>query len=87
LFVAAKATFRLHGLSMPDNLEILLRRRDALKRAIGTGAHSVSIADYQQTFRSIAEIQAAIKDVDTDIADLQGTKITRTYRFTSQKGL
>jgi hypothetical protein len=72
---------------MPDSLDILNKRRDALKRAIGTGAHAVSVGDYHQTFRTVAEIQAAIKDVDTDIADLQGTKITRTYRFNSQKGL
>jgi len=72
---------------MPDSLAILNARRDALKRALGTGAHEVAIGDYKQTFRSVADIQAAIKDVDTDIADLQGTKITRNYRFTSQKGL
>lgn len=72
---------------MPDSLDILLCRREALKRAIGTGAHAVSVGDYHHTFRSVAEIQAAIKDVDTDIADLQGTKITRTYNLTSRKGL
>jgi len=72
---------------MPDSLEVLYCRREALKRAIGTGAHAVSVGDYHHTFRSVAEIQAAIKDVDTDIADLQGTKITRTYNLTSQKGL
>jgi hypothetical protein len=72
---------------MPDSLDILYRRREALKRALGTGAHAVSVGDYHHTFRSVAEIQAAIKDVDTDIADLQGTKITRTYNLTSQKGL
>jgi hypothetical protein len=72
---------------MAADLQTLEFRRDALKRALASGAHSVSVDTYHQTFRSVAEIQAAIKDVETDIADLQGTAIVRTYRFHSQKGI
>lgn len=72
---------------MPADLATLQGRRDALKRALASGAHSVSVADYHQTFRTVAEIQAAIKDVETDMADLQGAPIVRTYRFNTQKGI
>ncbi len=72
---------------MPADLPTLQARRDALKRALASGAHSVSCQDYHQTFRSVAEIQAAIKDVETDIADLNGTPIVRSYRFGTHKGL
>jgi hypothetical protein len=72
---------------MAADLTTLQCRREALKRAIGTGAHSVSVGEYHHTFRSVAEIQAAIKDVESDIADLNGTAITRTYRFRTEKGL
>jgi hypothetical protein len=72
---------------MPADLETLHRRRDALKRALASGAHSVQSGDYHAQFRSVTEIQAAIKDVETDIADLQGTAIVRSYRFSTEKGL
>lgn len=70
-----------------DYVSVLQGRREALKRALASGAHSVSIDTYSQTFRSVAEIQAAIKDVETDLAELGGRKITRTYRFNTSKGL
>lgn len=73
---------------MPADLPTLQSRRDALKRALASGAHSVSIDTYHQTFRTVAEIQAAIKDVETDIADLQGgPPIVRSYHFNTRKGL
>lgn len=73
---------------MPADLPTLQARRDALKRALASGAHSVSAQDYHQTFRTVSEIQAAIKDVETDIAGLQGgPPIVRTYRFGTSKGL
>lgn len=72
---------------MPADLPTLQARRDALKRALASGAHSVSAQDYHQTFRTVSEIQAAIKDVETDIAGLTGTSVLRTYRFCSGKDL
>ncbi len=69
------------------DLQVLQARREALKRALGTGASSVQVEGMHTTFRSVAEIQAAIKDVENDIAELNGTGITRTYRLSSRKGL
>ena len=72
---------------MPADLPTLQGRLDALKLAIANGRSEVSYAGRTTKYRSIAEIQAAIKNVETDIAALNGTKILRTYRFHSHKGL
>ena len=72
---------------MPADLPPLQGRLDALKSALANGRSEVSYAGRSSTFRSIAELQAAIKDVEADIAALNGTTIRRTYRFFSHKGL
>lgn len=72
---------------MPADLPTLQGRLDALKLAIANGRSEVSYAGRTTKYRSIIEIQAAIKDVEGDIAALSGTKVTRTYRFHSTKGL
>ena len=72
---------------MPADLPTLQGRLDALKTAIGNGRSEVTYAGRTTKYRSIAEIQAAIKDVETDIAALNGSKIRRTYRFSSSKDL
>ena len=72
---------------MPADLPTLQGRLDALKLAIANGRSEVNYAGRTTKYRSIAEIQAAIKDVETDIAALNGTPIRRTYRFHSSKDL
>ena len=72
---------------MPADLPTLQKRLDALKSALTNGHSEVNYAGRTHKYRSIAELQAAIKDVETDIAALNGTTIRRTYRFFSHKGL
>ena len=72
---------------MPADLPTLQGRLDALKSALTNGRSEVSYAGRTTKYRSIVELQAAIKDVETDIAALNGTTIRRTYRFFSHKGL
>ena len=72
---------------MPADLPTLQGRLDALKSALTNGKPEISYAGRTTKYRSIAELQAAIKDVETDIAALNGTTIRRTYRFFSHKGL
>ena len=72
---------------MPADLPTLQGRLDALKSALTNGKSEISYAGRSSKFRSIAELQAAIKDVETDIAALNATTIRRTYRFFSHKGL
>ena len=72
---------------MPADLPTLQGRLDALKLGLANGRQEVSYAGRTTRYRSIAEIQAAIKDVESDIAALTGTKVTRTYRFYTGKGL
>lgn len=72
---------------MAATLDQLQTRRDALKAALASGTQSVSYGNYHKTFRSVADIQAAIKDVETDIAGLTGTRFVRTFQINSRKGL
>lgn len=72
---------------MPADLPTLQGRLDGLKASIANGRLEVSYAGRTTRYRSIAEIQAAIKDVETDIAALSGSHIRRTYRFHTGKGL
>lgn len=72
---------------MPADLPTLQGRLDALKTTLGNGRLEVSYAGRVTRYRSIPELQAAIKDVETDIAALNGSSVLRTYRFHSEKGL
>jgi len=72
---------------MPADLPTLQGRLDALKTALTNGRSEVSYAGRTTKYRTIVEIQSAIKDVESDIAGLTGAPITRTYRFHSHKAL
>lgn len=72
---------------MPADLSTLQGRLDALKLAIANGKSQVSYAGRTTIYRSVAELQAAIKTVETDIAALSGSKVTRSHRFYTSKGL
>jgi hypothetical protein len=72
---------------MPADLPTLQGRLDGLKLALTNGRKEVSYAGRTTIYRDISEIQAAIKSVETDIATLTGTRVTRTHRFYTCKGL
>lgn len=72
---------------MPADLPTLQERLDALKTALTNGRSEISYAGRTTKYRSVAEIEAAIKNVETDIAKLTGGSIQRTYFFTNCKGL
>ena len=72
---------------MAATLDQLNTRLDALKAALASGTQSVSYGNYHKQFRSVADLREAIADVESDIAALSGTRVTRTFHFTSRKGL
>lgn len=72
---------------MPADLPTLQARLDALKTTLGNGRLEVSYAGRTTRYRSVPELKAAIKDVETDIAALTGGSVLRTYRFYNGKDL
>lgn len=69
------------------DLPTLQARLENLKVALASGYLTVDYNGRHVTYRSIADIQAAIKDVETDINGLKGTAFVRTYHMNSRKGL
>ena len=59
---------------------------EALKRALATGEHRVSFADKTVEYRSVEELQAAIRTVEADLARAAGTPAARQIRVTTAKG-
>lgn len=72
---------------MAADLATLQARLDLLKRSLASGTAEVSYNGRTVRYRSVAEIQAAIKDVESDIASATGGSVLRTYRFCTDKGL
>jgi hypothetical protein len=72
---------------MPADLATLQGRLDALKSTMASGRLETSYAGRTTRYRSVPELQAAIKDIETDIAALSGGSVLRTYVFTSCKDL
>ncbi|WP_054075422.1 phage head-tail joining protein [Comamonas testosteroni] len=60
---------------------------DALKRALATGERRVSFGDKTLEYRSVDELQAAIRTVETEIARGTGVSPMRQIRITTSKGL
>jgi hypothetical protein len=58
---------------------------DALKKALATGERRVSFGDKTVEYRSIAELQAAIRMVEAAIARSNGAP-KRQIRVTTAKG-
>ena len=58
---------------------------DALQRALATGERRVSFGDKTVEYRSVAELQAAIRSVEAEIARGQNTP-KRQIRVTTAKG-
>ena len=59
---------------------------DALRRALVTGERRVSFGDKTVEYRSVEELQAAIRTVEADLARAAGTPATRQIRVTTGKG-
>ncbi|HMU16199.1 MAG TPA: hypothetical protein PKC95_02020 [Thauera aminoaromatica] len=59
---------------------------DALKRALATGERRVSFGDKTVEYRSIEELQAAIRTVEAEIARSAGASAKRQIRVTTAKG-
>jgi hypothetical protein len=58
---------------------------EALQRALATGEHRVSFGDKTVEYRTVAELQAAIRTVEAEIARGGGTP-KRQIRVTTAKG-
>ena len=58
---------------------------DALKRALATGERRVSFGDKTVEYRSIEELQAAIRTVEAELARAAGTSSKRQIRATTRK--
>ena len=58
---------------------------DALKRALATGERRVSFGDKTIEYRSVEELQAAIRTVETENARNSGKSLVRQLRVTTRK--
>jgi hypothetical protein len=59
---------------------------DTLKRALATGERRVSFGDKTVEYRSVEELQAAIRTVEAEIARNAGASPKRQIRVTTAKG-
>ena len=62
------------------------KQLDALKKALATGERRVSFGDKTVEYRSIEELQAAIRTVEAEIARSTGAPAKRQIRVTTAKG-
>jgi hypothetical protein len=58
----------------------------ALQKALATGEKRVSFGDKTVEYRSVDEIQAAIREVEASLARAAGARRTRQIRVTTHKG-
>jgi hypothetical protein len=65
----------------------LRARREALMASRASGVARVSYDGKTVEYRSLAEIDRAIEQLDRDIAALEGRRIVRHLRVTTSKGL
>ncbi|GGH54860.1 hypothetical protein GCM10010975_11840 [Comamonas phosphati] len=59
---------------------------DALKRALATGERRVSFGDKTIEYRSVEELQSAIRTVEAELARNAGSGTKRQIRVTTVKG-
>ncbi|HIP22414.1 MAG TPA: hypothetical protein EYG79_02290 [Rhodobacteraceae bacterium] len=71
---------------MPTILD-LKSRREALSASRSSGVARVSYDGKTVEYRSLAEIERAIEQLDRDIAAMEGRRIIRHVRVTTSKGL
>ncbi len=65
----------------------LKSRREALAASRSTGVARVSYDGKTVEYRSLAEIERAIEQLDREIATMEGRRIVRHVRVTTRKGL
>ena len=65
----------------------LKTRREALATLRSTGVARVSHDGKSVEYRSLAEIERAIEQLDREIAAAEGRRTTRQFRVTTRKGL
>ncbi len=70
---------------MPDQ-PYTIEQRDALRAALARGEHRVSFGDRSIQYRSVAELQAALREVEAAINDAAGTPRPRHVRIDTAKG-
>ena len=58
----------------------------ALQKALATGEKRVTFGDKTVEYRSVDEIQAAIREVEASLARTAGARRTRQIRVTTDKG-
>lgn len=63
-----------------------LEQLDALKRALATGERRVTFGDKTVEYRSIDELRAAIRAVESELARGAGSASMRQIRVTTAKG-
>lgn len=66
----------------------LIARRNSLSAAIASGVLSVRHGDVQTQYRSMAEMEKALRHIDADLAQVRApaAKRFRVTRFTADKG-
>lgn len=74
------------GSTMPTLAE-LQTRREALLASRSSGVARVSYDGKTVEYRSLAEIDRAIEQLDREIAGAEGRRIVRHLRVTTSKGL
>lgn len=65
----------------------LKSRREALAASRSSGVARVSYDGKTVEYRSLAEIERAIEQLDREIATVEGRRIVRHVRVTTSKGL
>jgi len=65
---------------MTMTLDELEAQRDAIRRAIRSGVLRVRHGDKEVEYRSVADLQKALDDVQSQIADVGGTRRSR-FRY------
>lgn len=65
----------------------LRTRREALAASRSSGVARVSYDGKSVEYRSLAEIDRAIEQLDRDIAAAEGRRVIRHLRVTTDKGL
>jgi hypothetical protein len=59
---------------------------EALRHALATGARRVTFGDKTMEYRSVEELQAAIREVEAALARDKATPVGRQIRVTTNKG-
>ncbi|RYU56356.1 hypothetical protein EWI61_14470 [Methylolobus aquaticus] len=59
---------------------------DVLRKALATGERRVTFGDKTVEYRSVEELQAAIREVEAALAKENATPLVRQIRVTTSKG-